>query len=776
MDGTEASPAGRDGAPPVRDASLPPPGELSTLDWQDRVRRSLAQAVWEADADGHIVSDSPSWRAYTGQSRAEWLGDGWLEAVHPEDRARAWKEWQSSVRDTVPLDTEFRLRHGDGYRWTNARAVPLVDDDGSVRRWLGMNVDIDDRKRAEAIAREREQQYRIIVESATDYAVMTSDALGKIDSWSPGAEAVFGWTAEEMIGRPIDWTYTPEDREAGVPAAERAQAAREGSAPDMRWHQRKDGTRVFIEGTARALFQADGAFRGVLKIGQDVTQRRRLDDALRASEARYRALVENIRDYAIFLLDPEGFVTEWTEGAARVTGYSAAEAVGAHLSTFYTPEDLAQGIVTGELEEAAQHGRAEREGWRVRKDGRRIWINEIATAVRDPEGRLTGYTKISRDLTDRRRAEEALRQSDRRKDEFLATLAHELRNPLAPLRNGLALLRRAVDDPRARGQVSEMMERQMSHLVRLIDDLMDVGRISAGKIVLQSRPVRLGEALDRSVESVRASLEQRRHALALTKLPDDVWVLGDLERLTQVFTNLLSNAVKYTPAGGRIDVEHEVDAERVLVRVRDSGIGIPRAQLDQVFSMFSQVRAHQPRAEGGLGIGLALVRQFVAMHGGSVDVDSDGLDRGSTFTVCLPRLANSPSQDVQPRSVTVATCRLRVLVVDDNVDAAASLAAVLSLDGHETTVVHGGHEAVTCAFESRPDVAILDLGMPGLDGIGVARALRAAPATRAMRLVALTGWGQAADRNLTREAGFDVHLVKPVGLDELRGVLERFAR
>jgi signal transduction histidine kinase len=381
-----------------------------------------------------------------------------------------------------------------------------------------------------------------------------------------------------------------------------------------------------------------------------------------------------------------------------------------------------------------------------------------------------------RDITRRKQAEQALRQADRRKDEFLATLAHELRNPLAPLRNGVEFMRLNSRGDERQQHTVQMMERQLTHLVRLVDDLLDVGRISTGKVQLLLQPVQLQKILAGSIEAARPGIESRGHTLAVERVGDDLRLMADFERLSQVFVNLLSNAAKYTAPGGRITVTVQREGAEVAVRVADTGVGILTEDLVRVFDLFSQVRLHQGRAEGGLGIGLALARNLVTMHGGSVSAHSDGADRGSTFIVRLPLLLEVPprtSAPERPLSPTVpakATGR-HVLVVDDNVDAALSLGALLSALGHQVRVAHGGIEALRLVHEAMPETVFMDLGMPSMDGLEAVRRLRAMPGGQTLQVVALTGWGQPADRQRTRAAGFDAHLVKPVALAALQQLL-----
>lgn len=380
------------------------------------------------------------------------------------------------------------------------------------------------------------------------------------------------------------------------------------------------------------------------------------------------------------------------------------------------------------------------------------------------------------DLIERKQAEEALRESDRKKDEFLATLAHELRNPLAPIRNGLEIARiESPADSRLRRTV-EMMDRQLSQLVHLVDDLLDVARISSGKVELRRQRVDMRKVLASSIESCQPLLDGHQHELVVDMAQDEMPVDGDFDRLSQVFSNLLSNAAKYTRPGGRIRISLAREENHAIIQVRDTGIGISAEDLPRVFDLFSQVRSHQPLAAGGLGIGLSLIRNLVQLHGGTVTAESHGPNAGSTFTVRLPLCIGevaSASPPAVSQAVSAPDGFRRILVVDDNVDAGVVLAMLLEMDGHKVDVVHSGRDAIEKAGGRLPDIIFLDLGMPGMDGIETARHLRALPEGNKILLVALTGWGQEKDRQRTREAGFDAHLVKPVDSAGLAEVLER---
>lgn len=390
---------------------------------------------------------------------------------------------------------------------------------------------------------------------------------------------------------------------------------------------------------------------------------------------------------------------------------------------------------------------------------------------------------MERDLCERdlalQRSEACAREADLRKDEFLATLAHELRNPLAPIRNGLEILRRSGQLTGPAQGARDMMERQLGHMVRLVDDLLDVSRISRGKVDLRLARITLQSVLDHALESSRPTIEASGHRLMLHSPRESLWVEGDLTRLAQVVSNLLNNAAKYTPAGGCIEVRALAQDDQAMIEVADNGTGICADMLPRVFDLFAQVDRTRERAQGGLGIGLSLVKKLVELHGGDIRAHSEGPSRGSRFTVRLPRAAAPVSRSVREAGAAPyapPAAPRRVLVCDDNVDGAESLALMLGLLGHEVRTVHDGPQALAAVAHWCPDVALLDIGLPGLSGYELAQRLRADPALAGLVLVAVTGWGTEGDKRRSAQAGFDYHLTKPVEANALEAVLARHAR
>ncbi len=496
-----------------------------------------------------------------------------------------------------------------------------------------------------------------------------------------------------------------------------------------------------------------------------------------ASDLQFRRLVASVRDYAIFMLTPAGHVATWNAGAERIKGYRADEIIGRHFSTFYPEEDIRAGKCEYELEVAGREGRFEDEGWRVRKDGTKFWANVVISAVVDDAGTLVGFSKVTRDLTDRKRAEDdraariAAEAANRAKDEFLAMLGHELRNPLAPISTALQLMKL-----RAGGQLSNeqlVIERQLKHVMRLVDDLLDVSRIVRRKVTLKTHPLDLRDVIARAVEVASPLIEQRSHHLDIDSAGNAFGVDGDDERLVQVFSNLIMNAAKYTEPGGHLGVFMWEEAEHVVVEVRDDGIGLEPDLLPRVFDLFVQGNQGAERAAGGLGLGLALVRSLVELHKGSVEARSAGPGRGSRFVVRLPKVALATAAERRPaRHASVSPSR-RILIVDDNEDALMLLAEALAAEGHEIETAPDPLAALAVAGRFRPEIAILDIGLPVMDGYELAERLRADLPDLKLKLIALTGYGQPSDRERSARGGFDVHFVKPVDLDSLSATIAR---
>ena len=621
----------------------------------------------------------------------------------------------------------------------------------------------------------QEAEYRRLVEAIEDYAIFLLDPQGYVRSWNRGAQRLKGYRADEIIGRHFSTFYNQDAIDSDWPGQELREAARVGRFEDEGWRIRKDGTKFWANVVITALRDDDGTLTGYAKVTRDLTERRAHEERLRESEERFRLLVEGVQDYAIYLLDPEGLVKSWNTGAERITGYRADQIIGKSFEVFYPREDAAAGRPMEELRQARLHRRAEDTGWRVRIDGTRFWADVVVTALHDANGTLVGYAKVTRDVSERKRME-ALEEEGRHVTEFLAMLAHELRNPLAPIRNAVGILAMAPEPTPQVAWCRDVIDRQTSHLSRLVDDLLDVSRITRGKLQLQSAPMDLATAVHRAVETARPQIEARRHHLQVAMPDFPVSVNGDLTRLSQVVSNLLTNSAKYTPEGGRIGVELGVDGEDAVLRVKDTGIGIQPDLLERVFDLFAQGERTLDRSAGGLGIGLTLARRIVVLHGGSIKAASAGAGKGAEFVVRVPRdaaAAGSAHAHGSPYAAAGRGPTHSILVVDDNADSASSMAMLLRMLGHSVETETDGRAVLERIATLRPEIVFLDIGLPGMSGYEIAKALRASAHGRDVRLYAMTGYGQEEDRRRSAEAGFDGHLVKPVDSEELFAMIDK---
>ncbi|AJZ61067.1 sensory box protein [Paraburkholderia fungorum] len=615
--------------------------------------------------------------------------------------------------------------------------------------------------------------YWSLVQSIEDYAIFLLDTTGHIVSWNAGAQKLTGYAAHEIIGQHFSRFYTAEAVARGWPDYELQQATLTGRFEDEGWRVRKDGTTFWSNVVITAVRNEAGVLTGFAKITRDLTAQREYLDALRQSEERFRLLVDRVRDYAIFMLDPDGYVVSWNVGAARIKGYTREEIIGRHFSTFYLREEVAAGKPARELAIARQVGRVEDEGWRVRKDGTTFWANVNITAVYDESNRLRGFAKVTRDLTERREREE-LERSGERMRKFLATLAHELRNPLAPVRNAIGVMRLEAGMSPTLARSRDLIDRQVTHLTRLVDDLLDIGRIMSDKVELRLARVDLVEVVARAIEAARPFTDSRSQSVATQMPAEPLVVSGDTTRLVQVLQNLLHNASKFSPSGSQIEILGRVEHHMAVLEVRDHGCGIPVGSLDTVFELFVQEKSGQSLGEGGLGIGLTLCKSLIEMHGGSIIASSAGEGCGSSFTLSLPLAAAPAETHVDHAGVVNAVVPpLRILLVDDNRDSADSLAMLFELKGHEVRIAYDGAQALEVAPRLVPHLALIDLAMPKMDGFATLAGLREMPALAGTLFAAMTGFGHASDRERTRAAGFDAHLVKPVDLTLFEALLEQ---
>jgi PAS domain S-box-containing protein len=881
-------------------------------------------AVFLLDREGNVLTWNSGAESIKGYEASEIIGSHFSCFYPPEAVSAGWPAHELEVAAATGgfEDEGWRIRKDGSRFWANVVITALRDQRGQTRGFLKITRDLTERKQNEERLRLSEERFRLLVEGVKDYAILMLGPAGNIATWNAGAERLYGYRGDEISGQHFSRFYPADAIQRGWPDLELRRARAEGQFEDQGWRIKKDGTQFWANVVITAMRHENGTLLGFSKVTRDLTakkqaeeterrlieeeatrlaveevsreierQRQQLhvtlssigdavlvtdehgtvtfmnpvavkltgwetDDAAgrplqevfrvrnentheavdnpvsrvlqegtvvglgnhtvlvskngteipiddsgapirdeagnivgvvlvfrdvtetrRDVEARLRlaAIVESSDD-AIIGQTLDGGISSWNKGAERLFGYTALEIIGRPLSVLVPgdhPDELPVIMEKIKRGEYIEHFETER----VRKDGSRMQMSLTISPVRNAEGEIIGASKIARDITERKRAERALRRSeagfrqlaealkeeDRRKNEFLALLAHELRNPLAPLRNGLEVLRLAGNAGRSGEEARTMMERQLQQLVRLVDDLLDLSRISQGKIGLRKAPLTLRAAVVSAIESSRPLLDEKGDELIVNLPESPIYIDGDKARLAQVISNLLNNAAKYSSPRGQISLTVTGEDGEALINVRDKGIGIPAHLLPRVFDMFMQIEGSLNRSQGGLGVGLTIVRRLVELHGGSVEARSEGEGRGSEFIIRLPTVAG-PAEEPGPTANRPVgkVAGHRVLIADDNADAADSLAMMLRIMGNEVRTAHDGQAAVEVAADFRPDVILLDIGMPRLSGHEACGRIRALRGGKDAHIVALTGWGQKNDRVRSRQAGFDGHLVKPI--------------
>jgi len=771
-------------------------------------------AVWDldctaVDAAARLLKRS----AYGWELGDEASGDAWAARVHPEDHDRTIASLRAALDGTATIWTEeYRFRNANGvYIYIDDRGQILRDASGRAVRAVGAMMDISARKRAEEAT-----ALNAAIVASSDDAIVSKSLDGVIRSWNSGAERLFGYTAAEAVGQPIT-LIVPTSK-----LAEEAQILSRLSRGERIEHFEtvrvaKGGQEVAVSLTVSPVLGPNGRILGASKVARDISARKRVDRELLRQDTQLRLLWETasvllttqkpdamlrgvfdkiapylrIDAYLSYIADESG-------EALRLESWAGIrEAEAAALRRLELGQNVCgkaarerRPIAAGSIQTSTDASLefARRLGFRAYAcspliaEGRLLGTLAFASRAKDAfdDDELEFLETMCRYVTaayERMHLIGQLRETDHKKDEFLATLAHELRNPLAPIRNALEIMRVDGHNASAVEQAARLMiERQLEQMVRLIDDLLDVSRISRGRLELRKERVEIADVIRTAVDISRPLIEGARHELVLDLQPDATYVDADPIRLAQVVANLLNNAARYTEAGGCIWLSARRQDATVEITVRDNGIGIPADALPRIFDMFAQVDESLERSQGGLGIGLTLVRRLVEMHGGTVEARSQGSGRGAEFTVRLPRVTAAPPQapaleSAPPRRRPVAR---RVLVADDNRDAAESMGMLLRLMGNEVRTVHDGLKAVEEAATFRPDVILLDIGMPRLNGYDAARLIREQRWSNGTMIVALTGWGQDEDKRRATEAGFDRHFTKPLDPAELEKLMHDF--
>jgi len=735
----------------------------------------LPLMIWVHDAQGALQFVNQTYCEFFGVTPEQVAGPNWQPLVHPDDLAAYAGEFSACVRDRRPFHALVRARRLEGdWRWLESRAQPRLSDSGEFLGMVGGSTDITDRKQAEDALRESQQFTRNVLENLFAFVgVMTADGTLIYANRAPVEGA--GIPASEVLGRKFWdcfwWSYSPEIQIQMRDACKRA-AGGEIVRYDVPVRMAGD-TRIWIDFQVAPLRDAQGRITHLIPSAMDIAVRRAAEENLRASEERTQLATEATA-VGIWEWNVSSHAIRWDAQMFRLYGIAATPDGFVRYSEWsdaLLPEDLPEQERI--LQNMVRRGGQSRREFRIRRrdDGAVRHIESVETVRTNAQGEVDFVVGTNLDVTERKIAEIQLQQlaadlseADRRKDEFLATLAHELRNPLAPIRNGLQLMKLAGGQPATIEKTRAMMERQLTQMVRLIDDLMDVSRISLGKLELHKVHLPLSTVLNSAVETSRPLIDQMNHQLTVTLPKQALIVDADMTRLAQVFMNLLNNAAKYSDRGGHIQLHVERQGSDAVVTVKDTGIGIADEHLPRIFEMFTQLDASLEKSQGGLGIGLTLVRRLVELHGGSIQAHSDGPGMGSEFIVRLPVVSegselHAPEVDDAPAATKSL---LRILIVDDNRDAADSLSEMLKMMGNDTRTAYDGQQGVDLAGEYRPDVILLDIGLPKLNGYEACRFIREQPTGKGVVLIALTGWGQDEDRRRSHEAGFDHHMVKPV--------------
>ncbi|MBK1716202.1 PAS domain S-box protein [Thiocystis violacea] len=729
----------------------------------------LGSFVWDVRDDSLDLSETSF--KMTGMDPETFCGglnETIARHIHPDDRASVRQQLTAMIEQRHTWPIEFRFIRPDGsVLWLRIGSRFEFDEQGLPIRCLGVLYDISEQRRQGEVLRESEARFRLLLEQTPSIAAQGYGPDGTVHYWNKAAETLYGYEAEEAIGRNLlDLIIPPEMREEAKQAIERMAAT--GQAPPMAELslRHKDGRRVPVL-SSHAVVRIPGGAMELFCLDMGIAERRQAEEALRENQELLSLFMRHSPVY-IYLKEvtsTESRVIKASDNFQRMIGLQGLDMVGKTMSELFPAEVAAKitaddwvVVSTGEmlvLEEAFQGRHYSSIKFPIVQDGRTL---------------LAGYTI---DITEQKAAEQALREANRHKDEFLAMLGHELRNPIAPIRHVADIL--SLDPTLDRVPwAASLLSRQVDHISRIVDDLLDVARINRGKMKLRKQGFDLREAVERAMEQIRPRLDKDDQRLEVALPPTPVCVYGDPERLAQVIVNLLSNAAKFSESNTRIFLTLERANEEARIEVRDEGRGMAASLLPSVFSAFSQGEQTLERSSGGLGLGLALVKGLVELHDGQVRAASPGLGAGSTFTVTLPLASTVPvaSESASTSDRPVHQSRV-ILVVDDNWDVAESCAMLLRCLGQQVHTANDGPTALETAERIQPDLILLDIGLPGMDGYEVARRLRATEAGRDARLVALTGYGQEHDRQRTQATGFDAHLLKPLDSRILLAELDR---
>ena len=725
------------------------------------ILESISDAFYAVTADWKIAYANKRAEPILGMDRQRLIGKD-LWALFPAlEGSEFGIAYRKAMRDGLAAElTAYYPAHG---KWYEVRIGPMTSGLSFYLRDVTTQVNL------EHALRERERDLQILADSIPQI-VWIVEASGQAFYFNRQWVAYTGVPITSTTPANVAGEFVhPEDR-APTMAAWRAAYERGGSFHVEHRILSKTGEYRWFLVLAEPYRNAAGEIERWFGTSTDIHEQKLAKMALTESELRFRALVNATSD-VIYRMSPDWKYMHELDGRGFLK--TTARLAEYRIEEYVHPDDLdlARRAIAHAIETRSVFALEHRV---LRADGTYGWTYSRAVPILDDEGEIREWVGMASDTTERKAAEEQLTEASRHKDEFLAMLAHELRNPLSPIKAAAQLLqRRPLGEERIR-QTSQIIERQVAHMTNLVDELLDVSRVSKNLVELERAPLDIRHVVGDAVEQVTPLMQARRHHLEIHLGPESAFVAGDKKRLVQTIANLLNNAGKFTPGGGRIRLNVNVLDEQVQVEVADNGIGMSPHTAEHAFDLFAQAERSSDRSQGGLGLGLALVKSLVELHGGTVRCRSAGLGEGSTFTVCLPRLdARDPAEASRHGQAApgVHADALHILLVDDNEDAADTLAMLLETMGHRVAVEHASKRALERAVKEAPQVCLLDIGLPGMDGNELAKQLRARPETAGAVLIALTGYGQESDRRKSIESGFDYHLVKPVDIDKLASIL-----
>ena len=760
--------------------------------WFEVTLASIGDAVITTDVEGKVSYLNPVAESMTGWSLAQARGE-LLERVFRivnEDTRQTvenpiGKALQTGKIVGLANHTALIDKHGTAIPIEDS-AAPIRDAQGKVSGAVVVFHDVTQRRRAEDALRTSEERLRATFNQAAVGIVVAGLNHQFLEANQRFCD-ILGYSLDELRRLTFTQVTHPDDLSA---TQAQTQALLAGQIPHCAFERRfvrKDGAAVWARTALTLLKEVSGEALRFIGIIEDITDRKETEQALRDTRSQAQEIRSNLAaivessDDSIISKTLDGVISTWNRGAERMFGYAPEEVIGKPVTMLIPPKHINEEQAI--LQKLRRGERIDHyETVRMRKDGTLLDVSLTVSPIKDLNGKIVGASKIARDITQRKRVEEALRQeiaireraeaalreADHRKDEFLATLAHELRNPLAPIRQAAMLFKAPTATEAQKRWSSDVINRQVQHMALLLEDLLDISRITRGTLELRTEMVELAEVVHAAIEAARPAIDNKRHVFSIELPPEPVQFVADPLRLAQVLTNLLTNAAKYTDLGGQLRLRASCSHETITISVVDTGIGLSSDAIRNVFRMFSQVASSLDHSEGGLGIGLALSKGLVELHGGQIEARSAGIGQGSEFIVRLPlRRTSALRQKPVIHSTSARPVSRRVLIADDNCDAAESLATLLRIDGHDVTVVRDGKEALAAFSAVQPEVALLDIGMPELNGYEVARQVRQCSLGRAVTLIAVTGWGQDRDKAQALAAGFNHHFTKPVEADRL---------